>query len=144
MKADIYKLLLQSHADGDGKRRSEKRRCNSLPLKVMRAIFASPMRFRTIISKMPATSARKAASVVDIAAPRGELADLLEGGHREERLRDIILRPDTRDLLLRIISENRARGRLERFGVSPRRRLFPVPWCSWMWEDSSRRRSGGR
>jgi SpoVK/Ycf46/Vps4 family AAA+-type ATPase len=79
---------------------------------------------RAIIAKMPATSARRTGPVVDIAQPRGELADILEGGHRDERLRDIVLRDAVRELLLRVIEENRSRGRLERFGVTPRRRLL--------------------
>jgi SpoVK/Ycf46/Vps4 family AAA+-type ATPase len=130
MKADIFKLLLQSHADGD----EASFRKAALQLAAAES-NAGHIRvaddLRAIISKMPATSARKALSVVDIATPRGELADILEGGHREERLRDIILRPEVRDLLLRIISENRSRGRLERFGVSPRRRLLfhGTPGC---------------
>jgi SpoVK/Ycf46/Vps4 family AAA+-type ATPase len=130
MKADIFKLLLQSHADGD----EASFRKAALQLAAAES-NAGHIRvaddLRAIISKMPATSARKAASVVDIATPRGELADILEGGHRDERLRDIILRPEVRDLLLRIISENRSRGRLERFGVSPRRRLLfhGAPGC---------------
>ncbi|WP_437547234.1 ATP-binding protein [Sorangium sp. So ce367] len=68
---------------------------------------------------------------MDIAAPRGELADILEGGHREERLRDIVLRPEAEETLKRVISENRSRARLERFGVSPRRRLLfhGAPGC---------------
>jgi SpoVK/Ycf46/Vps4 family AAA+-type ATPase len=42
-----------------------------------------------------------------------------------------VLRPDARELLLRVIAENRSRGRLERFGVSPRRRLLfhGAPGC---------------
>lgn len=86
---------------------------------------------RAIIAKMPATRAHKTGPVVDIAAPRGELADVLEGRHRDERFHDIVLRDDVRDLLLRVISENRSRGRLERFGVSPRHRLLfhGAPGC---------------
>jgi SpoVK/Ycf46/Vps4 family AAA+-type ATPase len=130
MKADILKLLLQSHADGD----ESSFRKAALQLAAAEST-AGHVRvaeeIRAIIAKMPATSARKAGPVVDIAAPRGELADLLEGGHRDERLRDIVLRPDVRDLLLRVIAENRSRGRLERFGVSPRRRLLfhGAPGC---------------
>jgi SpoVK/Ycf46/Vps4 family AAA+-type ATPase len=130
MKADILKLLLQSHAEGD---ESSFRKA---ALQVAAAeSTAGHVRvaeeIRAIIAKMPATSTRKVGPVVDIAAPRGELADLLEGGHRDERLRDIVLRPDVRELLLRVISENRSRGRLERFGVSPRRRLLfhGAPGC---------------
>lgn len=130
MKADILKLLLQSHADGD----ESSFRKAALQLAAAEST-AGHVRvaeeIRAILAKMPATSARKAGPVVDIAAPRGELADLLEGGHRDERLRDIVLRPDARELVLRVISENRSRGRLERFGVSPRRRLLfhGAPGC---------------
>jgi hypothetical protein len=130
MKADIFKLLLQSHADGD----ESSFRKAALQLAAAEST-AGHVRvaeeIRAIIAKMPATSARKTGPVVDIATPRGELADLLEGGHRDERLRDIVLRSEVRELLLRVISENRSRGRLERFGVSPRRRLLfhGAPGC---------------
>jgi AAA+ superfamily predicted ATPase len=130
MKADIFKLLLQSHANGD----ESSFRKAALQLAAAESA-AGHVRvaeeIRAIIAKMPATSARKTGPVVDIATPRGELADLLEGGHRDERLRDIVLRSDVRELLLRVISENRSRGRLERFGVSPRRRLLfhGAPGC---------------
>lgn len=130
MKADILKLLLQSHADGD----------ESLFRKAALQLAAAESgvghvrvaeEIRSIIAKMPLTSTRKQGPVVDIAAPRGELADILEGGHREERLRDIVLRPEAQETLVRVISENRSRARLERFGVSPRRRLLfhGAPGC---------------
>jgi SpoVK/Ycf46/Vps4 family AAA+-type ATPase len=130
MKADILKRLLQSHAEGD----ELSFRKAALQLAAAEST-AGHVRvaeeLRAIISKMPATSTRNVGPIVDIAAPRGELADLLDGGHRDERLRDIVLRPDVRELLLRVISENRSRGRLERFGVSPRRRLLfhGAPGC---------------
>jgi SpoVK/Ycf46/Vps4 family AAA+-type ATPase len=130
MKADILKLLLQSHANGD----EVSFRKAALQLAAAES-SAGHVRIadeiRSIIAKMPATSTRTAAPVIDIATPRGELADVLEGGHRDECLRDIILRPETHELLLRVISENRSRARLERFGVSPRRRLLfhGAPGC---------------
>ncbi|WP_224370482.1 AAA family ATPase [Hyalangium versicolor] len=123
MKADILKLLLQSHAEGD----ESAFRKAALQLAAAES-SAGHVRvaeeIRSIIAKMPATSIRKQGPVVDIATPRGELADMLEGGHRDERLRDIVLRPESHETLLRVISENRSRARLERFGVSPRRRLL--------------------
>lgn len=130
MKADILKLLLQSHADGD----ESSFRKAALQLAAAESTSGHVRvaeEIRAIIARMPATSTRKAGPVVDIAAPRGELADLLEGGHRDERFRDIVLRRDVRELLLRVISENRSRGRLEKFGVSPRRRLLfhGAPGC---------------
>jgi len=80
---------------------------------------------------MPAAETRKRGPVVDIAEPMGDLADILEGGHRDERMRDIVLNQDTEAILKRVISENRARGRLEKFGVRPRRRLLfhGAPGC---------------
>lgn len=125
------RLLLQSHAEGD----EPSFRKAALQLAAAES-SAGHVRvaeeIRAIIAKMPPTSTRKQQGpVIDIAAPRGDLADILEGGHREERLRDIVLRADTRETLLRVIAENRSRGRLERFGVSPRRRLLfhGAPGC---------------
>jgi SpoVK/Ycf46/Vps4 family AAA+-type ATPase len=130
MKTDILKLLLQSHADGDeGSFRKAALQLAAAESSAGHVRVADEI--RAIIAMMPATGGRKSGPIVDIAAPRGELADILEGGHRDERLRDIILRPEVRDLLLRVISENRSRDRLERFGVSPRRRLLfhGAPGC---------------
>ncbi len=130
MKGDILKLLLRSHAEGD----ESSFRKAALQLAAAES-SAGHVRvaeeIRSIIAKMPATSARKQGPVVDIAAPRGELADILEGGYREERRRDIVLRADAEDTLKRVLSENRSRARLERFGVSPRRRLLfhGAPGC---------------
>lgn len=131
MKADIFKLLLQSHVDGD-EASFRKAALQFAAAESTAGHVHVADEIRAIIARMPAThTARRPGPVVDIAAPRGELADILEGGHREERLKDIILPPETRDLLLRIIAENKARGRLERHGVSPRRRLLfhGTPGC---------------
>lgn len=63
-------------------------------------------------------------NVIDIASPRGDLADILEGGFREERLRDIVLSNTMRVELGRVLDENRARAALATHGVEPRRRLL--------------------
>lgn len=130
MKGDILKLLLQSHAEGD----EASFRKAALQLAAAEST-AGHVRIaediRSIIAKMPPTSTRKQGPVIDIAAPRGDLAEILEGGHRDERLRDIVLHREAEDTLLRVIDENRSRARLERFGVSPRRRLLfhGAPGC---------------
>jgi len=130
MKAEIVKYLLQTHADGD----EMSFRKAALQIAADESA-AGHVRLaeevRSIISRLPPVSSRQAGVIVDIAQPRGELAGILEGGHRDERLRDIVLRDETRDLLLRVITENRSRARLERFGVSPRRRLLfhGAPGC---------------
>jgi SpoVK/Ycf46/Vps4 family AAA+-type ATPase len=131
VKADILKLLLQSHAEGD----EPSFRKAALQLAAAESTAGHGRvaeEIRAIIAKMPATAIRKQQGpVVDIAAPRGELADILEGGYREERIRDIVLRPETQETLSRVLSENRSRARLERFGVQPRRRLLlhGAPGC---------------
>ncbi len=131
MKTDILKLLLQSHAVGD--ETSFRKAALQLAASESNAGHVRVAdEIRSIIAQMPATSgAARGAPVVDIAAPRGDLADILEGGYRDERFRDIVLRDEIRALLERIIVENRSRGRLERFGVSPRRRLLfhGAPGC---------------
>lgn len=123
MKADILKLLLQAHAEGD----ETTFRKAALQLAAAES-SAGHVRvadeLRTIIGRLPPVAALRAGPVVDIAQPRGELADLLEGGHREERLRDIVLRPELREAIQRVLKENRSRSQLESFGVSPRRRLI--------------------
>lgn len=131
MRANILKLLLQSHSEGD----EPSFRKAALQLAAAEST-AGHVRIadeiRSIIAKMPATALRKQQGpIVDIATPRGDVADILEGGHREERFRDIVLRPETEETLKRVLSENRSRTRLERFGVQPRRRLLfhGTPGC---------------
>jgi len=130
MKADILKLLLESHATGD------EAAFRKAALQIAAAESAAGHvrvadDIRAIIAKLPPTGTRQPSPIVDIAAPRGDIADVLAGGHRDERLRDIILPDDVRDLLLRVIAENRSRARLEAHGVSPRRRLLfhGAPGC---------------
>lgn len=122
MKSEILKILLKSHAEGDDSA------FRKAALQLAEAESSSghgriAEELRTIISKMPAALPKRG-TIVDIAQPRGELADILDGGHRDERLGDIVLRDEVRSLLRRLMSENRSRARLERFGVSPRRRLL--------------------
>jgi SpoVK/Ycf46/Vps4 family AAA+-type ATPase len=130
MKAEILKYLLQTHAEGD------ETSFRKAALQVAADESAAghirlAEEVRAIISRLPPVSSKQARAIVDIAEPRGALAEILEGGHRDERMRDIVLRDEVRDLILRVITENRSRARLERFGVSPRRRLLfhGAPGC---------------
>ncbi len=124
MRSAILKCLLDTHASGD----EMAFRKAALQLAASES-SAGHVRvadnIRTTIAKWPPVGSRQEpGNIVDIASPRGDLADILEGGHRDERLRDIILKVDVRKLIKRIITENRLRGRLEAHGVSPRRRLL--------------------
>lgn len=130
MKADVLKLLLQSHVAGDES--SFRKAALQLAAAESRAGHGRIAdEIRGIIASLPAVTARKASPIIDIGQPRGDLSEILEGGHREERLRDIVLKPETQDLLLRVIAENRSRARLESFGVEPRRHLLfhGTPGC---------------
>ena len=123
MKTDVLKLLLRAHVEDD----EPTFRKAALQLAAAES-SAGHVRvaneIRELIAKLPPAATRRQQPVIDIAAPRGELADILEGRHRDERLRDIVLLEEARETILRVISENRSRARLERFGVSPRRRLL--------------------
>jgi SpoVK/Ycf46/Vps4 family AAA+-type ATPase len=137
MKADILKLLLQAHTESD----EPSFRKAALQLAASES-SAGHVRvaeeLRAMIAKLPPTKAgapvpatSRNTTIVDIATPRGDLADVLQGRHPDERFRDIVLPTAIRALLERIIAENRARARLEAFGVSPRRRLLfhGAPGC---------------
>ena len=123
MRADILKLLLRSHAEGD-EAAFRKAALQLASSESTSGHVRVAEEIRAIIAKMPPTSAPRSTPIVDIAQPRGELADLLEGGHRDERLKDIVLRDGVRKLILRVIERTARRSRLERFGVAPRRRLL--------------------
>jgi SpoVK/Ycf46/Vps4 family AAA+-type ATPase len=122
LRGDLLKQLVRSHADRD----EEAFRKAALQVAAAES-EAGHIRvaeeLRALVAHLPPPSAAPA-SLVDIAQPRGALADILEGGHRPERLRDIVLPLDTQQELERLLLENRSRARLQSFGVAPRRRLL--------------------
>lgn len=122
MKGDILKRLLQAHAEGD-EPAFHKAALQLATSESTAGHVRVAEELRGIIAKMGPPSP-KARPVIDIAQPRGELADILEGGHREERLQEVVLPDDVRRQIERVLSENRSRGRLEKWGVGPRRRLL--------------------
>lgn len=123
MKADLLKLLLEAHASGDeaGFRKTAIQLASAESSAGHSRVAEE---IRAILAKMPPVGPPRSTAIVDIARPRGELADVLEGGHRDERLRSVVLPPATRTLIERILRENRSRAKLERWSVGPRRRLL--------------------
>lgn len=122
LRSELIKQLVRSHAEGDtdGFRKAA--------LQVAAAESAAghvrvAEELRKAILQIPPANS-PTGNLVDIAQPRGALADILDGGHRPERLRDIVLKPDVRRELERILLENRSRARLQGYGVGPRRRLL--------------------
>lgn len=123
MKTDLLKTLLQAHADGDeGAFRKAAIQLASSESSAGHGRVAEEL--RSILAKMPPVVPKRSNTIVDIAQPRGDLADILEGGHRDERLRNVVLPDATRSQIERVLRENRSRGQLERWGVGPRRRLL--------------------
>ena len=123
MKPDILKQLLESHAEGD-EAGFHKAALQLASAESTAGHVRVAEELRSIIAKMPPPRSKRPGAIVDIAQPRGEMADILEGGHREERLRDVVLLDETRSQIERALRENRSRGRLEKWGVGPRRRLL--------------------
>jgi SpoVK/Ycf46/Vps4 family AAA+-type ATPase len=123
MKPDILRQLLQSHAEGD-EAGFHKAALQLASAESTAGHVRVAEELRAIIARMPPPRRNRQGAIVDIAQPRGELADILEGGHREERLLDVILPNDTRTQVERALRENRSRSRLEKWGVGPRRRLL--------------------
>ena len=63
-----------------------------------------------------------------LAKPRGELANLVKLTYPETRLGDLVLNPDLRRKIARIVREQREHEALEAHGLSPRKRfLFSGP-----------------
>jgi AAA+ superfamily predicted ATPase len=118
----ILTELLEAHLSGD------QHRFRKLALQLAAAESkAGHIRvaeeIRAVLAKVPETRVMPS-PVVDLARPRGELADVLDGGYSDARLRDIVLSEPTRELLGRVLLENRSRAKLESFNVAPKRRLL--------------------
>lgn len=120
MRGDILRRLIEAHAEGDEP--SFRKAALQLAASESAAGHARIAdELRMLVARLPPATR---SNVVDIAQPRGELADILEGGFREERLRDIVLSEATKAELVRVLEESRARAALETHGVQPRRRLL--------------------
>jgi len=63
---------------------------------------------------------------IPIAQPKGELADLVVVSYPDTRLDDLVLDPDTRQRLDRVVREQRQSARIREHGLHPRRKLLLV------------------
>lgn len=119
MRADILRQLFEAHVEGDDLA-FRKAALQLASAESTAGHIRVAEELRSIVARMPT----ERATVVDLARPRGELGDVLEGGYRTERLSDIVLTSKNRALLDRMLLENRSRQQLEKFAVSPRRKLL--------------------
>jgi SpoVK/Ycf46/Vps4 family AAA+-type ATPase len=129
LRGEILTKLLTAHAEGD--ERAFRKAALALAASESDAgHIRIAEEIRRIVAELPLAT-KGTGIVTDIAQPRGELADILEGGHRSERWSDIVLASEAREVLQRVLRENRARSSLEQFSVEPRRHLlfYGPPGC---------------
>ena len=131
MRSDILRKLLQAHLDRDDPTfRSAALKLASNEHQAGHVHVAEAI--REIIEALDSAPVRSGPQqVVDIGRPRRELAGLLEGSHRNERVRDIILTDETMENMKRILEETRRRQDLQSWGVEPGRKLlfYGPPGC---------------
>ena len=129
MRASILTKLLTAHIQGDD--RAFRKAALALAASESDAGHIRIAEgIRRLVAEMPECT-KGAGIVTDSAHPGGDLADILEGDRRSERWSDIILADEARETLMRVLRENRARAKLERFKVEPRRHLlfYGPPGC---------------
>ena len=119
--ADQLKALLKSHLEGDDDRFfSVAMQVAAHEAKLGHGKLAEEL--RTLINE--AKGRRGVDSVVPIARPRGELANLLEASYPKARLGEMILSDALADQIERVICEQRHAGRIVEHGLAPRRKLL--------------------
>lgn len=124
--ADHLKALVRSHAEGDDTR------FYSIALQVAaRAARSGQSRYaqelRDLVDELRLVEGRRAVArgrPVPVAKPRGELADLLSVSYPDTMMADLALEESVREQLLRVITEQRQRDRLEEQGFKPLRRVL--------------------
>jgi SpoVK/Ycf46/Vps4 family AAA+-type ATPase len=119
MRTESLKLLLLAHVEGDDVA-FKKAALQLASAESSAGHIRVAEELRSILAQSPAQRPK----IVDIAQPRGDLGEVLEGGHRQERLADIVLTAECTRLFERVLRENRSRARLEKFGVPPRRKVL--------------------
>jgi SpoVK/Ycf46/Vps4 family AAA+-type ATPase len=123
--AEQIKALLESHVEGDDDRF----------LSIVLQLAAQAARqghgrlaheLRAMIDKAREGERPGNRTPIPLAQPRGELAGLLSVSYPKTRLADMILAPDIREHLDRVIREQRQRDKLSARGLHPRRKLLLV------------------
>jgi SpoVK/Ycf46/Vps4 family AAA+-type ATPase len=78
------------------------------------------------LSKAASSEGRKSSVAVQISRPRGELQNLVSATYPKTRFDDVVLRPELRAQLERVVREQRHRDRLRQFTQIPSSRLLLV------------------
>lgn len=123
--ADQVRALVRSHAEGDDTK------FYSVALQVAaRAARGGQSHFaqelRDLVDSVRSQPARTPGRPIPVAQPRGELAGLLSVSYPATRMADLVLEPDVRKRLDRVLLEQRQQDRLQERGFRPLRRLLLI------------------
>jgi SpoVK/Ycf46/Vps4 family AAA+-type ATPase len=75
-------------------------------------------------AKLRRTNRKATSSILHVARPQGEAAELLDEIQNDRRMRDLISSPPLRDRINRILEEQRHLTQLKEHGLRPRQRLL--------------------
>jgi SpoVK/Ycf46/Vps4 family AAA+-type ATPase len=119
------KALVQSYVEGD------ETRFLSLAMQIAahearRGHGKLAQDIKTLIDKARTVRNERTHQPVPMVEPRGELAGLLAASYPTLRLADMVLEPEIRHRLVRILDEQHARAKLRAHGLEPRRKLLLV------------------
>jgi len=114
--------LIKSHAEGDSERFFDlAMQLSAAEEQKGHSRLAEQLRQWAHAGQSPASRAPK---LTPIAAPRGDLAQILLASYPTERLSNVILPKQIGDELAQIVVEIKRREKLEEKGLKPRRRLL--------------------
>lgn len=123
--ADQVKALVRSHAEGDDAQ------FYSVAMQVAaRAARGGQGRFgqelKQLIDEVRKRQPAGRGKLVPVTQPRGEMAGLLSAAYPPTRLADMVLEPQVRERLNRVITEQRQQDQLRAHGFTPLRRLLLI------------------
>ncbi len=124
--ADQLKALVRSHiARDDGQFYSVAMQVAAHEAKVGHGKLAEELRDMVDAGKARALPS-ETSKLVQMARPRGELANLLHVSYPKDRIADMVLDDEANRQLQRIMKEQRMFARIREHGLSPRRKLLLV------------------
>ena len=133
--AEQIKALVKSHTEGDDARfYSVAMQVAAAEAKQGHTDFATELRLLIDKAREKQALPLPGGTTISMAAPRGELAELLAAFYPETRLSDMILTPELNLRLQRILDEQRQIAMLKGHDLHPRQRS-----CLWERQAVGRR-----
>src|SRR4051812_954320 len=123
--AEQIKALVKSHMEGDDSRfYSVAMQVAANEAKSGHGEFAAELRALIDKARENQNLTSSSGTTISMAAPRGELAELLSACYPQTRLSDMILTPELNARLHRILEEQRQIAKLKGHNLRPRQRLL--------------------